>query len=63
MNSNHELLQIVGLQIAQVTAVIAIVALLVRLFARERPHLACVLWLVVVVKCLTPPLWSSHASL
>ncbi|MEX2121988.1 MAG: M56 family metallopeptidase [Pirellulales bacterium] len=28
-------------------------------FCKRRPHLAYVLWMVVLVKCLAPPLWSS----
>ncbi len=46
-------------QLWQVTAVAIIIGLLTRVFCRRRPHLAYLLWLVVVVKCLTPPLWSS----
>src|SRR5271169_5561970 len=49
-------------QFWQVTAVAAGVGLITRLCCRERPHLAHVLWLVVLVKCLTPPLWSSPTS-
>ena len=39
-----------------------LVALVVRLAGRHRPHLAYLLWLLVVIKCLTPPLWSSPAG-
>jgi beta-lactamase regulating signal transducer with metallopeptidase domain/predicted esterase len=49
-------------QFWQVTAVAAGVGLIIRLCCRQRPHLAHVLWLVVLVKCLTPPLWSSPTS-
>ncbi len=47
----------------QVTALIVVVLVLVRLFARNRPHLAYVLWLVVLAKCVTPPLWSSPSGI
>ena len=42
----------------QVTAVVLCVAVLVRLLGRTRPHLAYLLWLLVFVKCVTPPIWS-----
>jgi beta-lactamase regulating signal transducer with metallopeptidase domain len=50
-------------QLWQVTLLIAAVALLARLFARNRPHLAHALWLVVLVKCVTPPLWCSPSGI
>jgi len=46
----------------QVTALIVLIAIVVRLFARNRPHLAFVLWLLVLVKCVTPPVWSSPSG-
>ncbi len=46
----------------QVTALIVLTAIVVRLFARNRPHLAFVLWLLVLVKCVTPPVWSSPSG-
>ncbi|MHC4399394.1 MAG: M56 family metallopeptidase [Planctomycetota bacterium] len=49
-------------QLWQVTLLIAAVALVTRLFARNRPHLAYVLWLLVLVKCVTPPVWSSPSG-
>jgi beta-lactamase regulating signal transducer with metallopeptidase domain len=49
----------VGTQIWQVTLLILFVALIVRLFCKERPHLAHALWLLVLIKCITPPIWSS----
>src|SRR5262245_18837080 len=42
----------------QVTALIAVVGVLLRIVGRNRPHLASVLWLVVLVKCITPPIVS-----
>lgn len=47
----------------QVTLLIVAVALLVRLAGRNRPHLAHAMWLVVLAKCLTPPLWSSPSGI
>ena len=49
-------------QFWQVTLLIVFVAAITRLSAKNRPHLAHVLWLVVLIKCVTPPLWSSPAG-
>ncbi|MCP4589837.1 MAG: hypothetical protein GY842_03765, partial [bacterium] len=46
----------------QVTILILVVAVLTRLVARNRPHLAHVLWLVVLVKCVTPPVFCSTSG-
>jgi beta-lactamase regulating signal transducer with metallopeptidase domain len=46
-------------QLWQVTLVIAAAAILTRLACARRAHLAHLVWLVVLIKCLTPPLWSS----
>ena len=56
---SRELLGMAWAQLWQVTVLIVAVGLLVRVLCRRRPHLAYVLWMVVIVKCLTPPLWSS----
>ncbi|MBI1315000.1 hypothetical protein GC176_27225 [bacterium] len=50
-------------QLWQVTLLIVIVAVANRWLSRRRPHLAHVLWLVVLAKCLTPPLWSSTGGI
>ena len=50
-------------QLWQVTLLVIVVAILVRLVARNRPHLAYALWLVVLVKCVTPPLFASPSGL
>lgn len=47
----------------QLTVVILGVAALSRLFRRSRPHLAAVLWLLVLAKAMTPPLLSSPIGL
>lgn len=51
-----------GAQVLQVTLVAVVVAILVRIFARSRPHLAYLLWMLVIVKCLTLPLAASRTS-
>src|SRR5687768_15909111 len=50
-------------QLWQLTAVAIAVALLVQVFRRKNPHLAHVLWLVVLVKCVTPPVWTSRSGI
>jgi len=49
-------------QFAQLSVAIMIVGTITRLFCRQRPHLAYVLWLLVLMKSLTPPIWSSPTS-
>jgi beta-lactamase regulating signal transducer with metallopeptidase domain len=49
-------------QIWQLTALVIIVFILTRLFGKSRPHLAYVLWLLVLIKAVTPPLWSSPSG-
>jgi beta-lactamase regulating signal transducer with metallopeptidase domain/ABC-type amino acid transport substrate-binding protein len=59
---NSHLLALAWSQLWQVTVLVVIVAALVRTVARNRPHLAYVLWLVVLVKCVTPPLFTSTSG-
>ncbi len=47
----------------QVTAVAVAVGILTRCWAKDRPHLAHALWILVLVKCVTPPIVSSPTSL
>lgn len=54
-----ELWPIAWSQMWQVTLLILVVALATRLFAKDRAHLAHLLWLVVLIKCLTPPVCAS----
>ncbi len=46
-------------QIWQVAAVAVLVAVVTAICCRRRPHLAYLLWMLVLVKAVTPPLWSS----
>lgn len=50
-------------QLWQVTACIVAVGLITRTLARRRPHLSHLLWLLVLAKCLTPPLIPSRAGI
>jgi beta-lactamase regulating signal transducer with metallopeptidase domain len=43
----------------QVAVVAAVVWALTSLFARKRPHPAAALWLLVMIKALTPPVWTT----
>ncbi len=47
----------------QVTAVICLVGLVVRLGCRNKPQLAYLLWMLAVLKCITPPVWSSPTGI
>ena len=57
-----EFLSLLITQIWQVTLLIGVVWIVSRLFASNRPHLAHALWMLVLLKCLTPPVWSSPTS-
>jgi bla regulator protein blaR1 len=50
-------------QLWQVTALAVVVGIVTRPVCRRRPHLAYALWMLVLLKCLTPPLWSSPTGL
>ena len=46
------------------TSVVALAAgVIAWAFCRRKPHLAYLLWMVVIAKCLTPPCWSSPTGL
>ncbi|HEY1600649.1 MAG TPA: M56 family metallopeptidase [Pirellulales bacterium] len=57
------LAQLAWTQFWQVSVVALLVAALVRWGCRRRPHLAYLLWMLVVVKALTPPLVASQAGI
>ena len=59
---SNELFSMLITQTWQVAILAVVVWLFVKLFAADRPHLAHALWLVVLIKCLTPPVFSSPAS-
>ncbi len=44
------------LQIAQITVVIVLIGLVTRMVFRNRPYIALALWVVVLIKCVVPPL-------
>jgi len=57
--TDHSILQALIAQAWQLAALAIAVAVCVRYVARNRPHLAHALWLVVLLKCVTPPVWGS----
>jgi beta-lactamase regulating signal transducer with metallopeptidase domain len=61
MNAD-ELLRLACTQSWQLAALVAVVAAAVSTLARNRPHLAHALWLVVLLKCFCPPLWSTPSG-
>ncbi|QDT73279.1 Methicillin resistance mecR1 protein [Lacipirellula limnantheis] len=50
-------------QLAQLTLLIALVALLDRLLWRRLPSVTFLIWVLVLLKALTPPLWSSPVGI
>ncbi|NOY43042.1 MAG: M56 family metallopeptidase [Planctomycetes bacterium] len=63
MSHEFDWTRLLGMQLWQLTLVILVVGLSAIFFRRSNPHLAYVLWLVVLTKALTPPLWVSNLSL
>ena len=61
--ATNDLAALAWSQIWQVTMLAAFVGMTTRLCCRRRPHLAYMLWMLVLLKCLTPPLWSSPTGL
>lgn len=62
MGVEESLSDLAWLQVWQLTVAIMVVGLIAAVACRRRPHLAYALWLVVLVKGLTPPLWTSNTS-
>ena len=59
---SNDLFSLLITQTWQVTLLIMIVWLIARLWTKDRPHLAHALWALVLIKCLTPPVFSSPTS-
>jgi beta-lactamase regulating signal transducer with metallopeptidase domain len=58
-----EIARLAWVQLWQVTVVALLIGAVVRLCARNRPRLAYALWMLVVVKSIVPPVWSSPTGL
>lgn len=50
-----DLVQMLAIQSVQLAVVIVAVGAMTATLGRRRPHLAHALWLVVLLKCFTPP--------
>ncbi|HUG19870.1 MAG TPA: M56 family metallopeptidase, partial [Planctomycetaceae bacterium] len=61
--NDAQFLSVAWNQLIQVSLLTVGVWLLTKLFARNRPHLAHAMWLVVLAKCVTPPLLESPTGL
>ncbi|MFN0053907.1 MAG: M56 family metallopeptidase [Planctomycetales bacterium] len=60
---SNNLLELAWTQCWQLTLLIVCILLIARLAGRRRPHLTHVLWLVVLAKCLTPPILASPGGI
>jgi beta-lactamase regulating signal transducer with metallopeptidase domain len=58
----NELPFLLWTQLWQVTVVAAVVFAASKALASDRPHLAHALWVLVMLKCITPPVFSSQLS-
>ena len=54
-----DLLQLAWTQAWQLAVLAVAIAVVVKLACRRRPHLAYLLWMLVIIKAITPPVWSS----
>jgi beta-lactamase regulating signal transducer with metallopeptidase domain/Leucine-rich repeat (LRR) protein len=62
-HATEQLLNLAWTQVWQLAALALAVALTVKFACRRRPHLAYLLWMLVIIKALTPPVWSSPSGL
>jgi len=60
--TDHALWTLAWTQLWQITLLVVVVGVCARTALRRRPHVVYLLWAVVFVKCLTPPLWGSPTS-
>lgn len=51
--------ELVATQVLQISIVVLIVWVTTQTITRRQTHLSYTLWLVVLLKCVTPPIWSS----
>jgi beta-lactamase regulating signal transducer with metallopeptidase domain/Leucine-rich repeat (LRR) protein len=57
--ASDDLLQLAWTQAWQLAVLAVAIAVVVKLACRRRPHLAYLLWMLVIIKAITPPVWSS----
>jgi beta-lactamase regulating signal transducer with metallopeptidase domain len=51
--------ELVVAQVVQITILVCVVWTVTQTITRRHAHLSYALWLVVLLKCVTPPIWSS----
>lgn len=61
--SSPTLLHLLMQQTWQVAMLACLVGIVTRWIGRDRAHLKHMLWALVLIKCLTPPMWSSPMGL
>ena len=61
--SVDQVANVMSIHFLQLTVVSLIAWAGVRLFARNRPHLAHTLWLLVIIKAITPPVATTNIGL
>jgi beta-lactamase regulating signal transducer with metallopeptidase domain len=61
--TSDALAQLAWVQFWQVTFVLVAVAAVAKWLGTRRGHLSYLLWMLVILKCLTPPLWSSPTGI
>ncbi len=49
-------------QFWQITLLAVVLLVVTRMLAKNRPHLAHMLWFLLLLKCVTPPWWSSPSG-
>lgn len=54
---SNQLLTLMFTQAWQIALLAIVVAIVTRTIARNRPHLAHAMWILVLIKCVTPPIW------
>ena len=58
----ERLSQLAWAQFWQVSLLIVVVGVLTHYLSRRWPHFAWTLWVIVIVKCVTPPIWYSPSG-
>jgi hypothetical protein len=58
-----DLARLAWAQLWQVTAVALVIGAVARSCCRDRPRLAYALWMLIIVKSIVPPVWSSPTGL
>lgn len=61
--TSGSILSLVAVQTWQVAVLASGVWLVTRFATRNRSHFSHMLWTLVLIKCLTPPIWSSPVGL